>query len=117
MKSLFSSVLDFLADLVGWRRAPRQQSLPLGVAVKHTEAAGGVDPHELAADLEAVARACEKAEGFSRSDIVKRTGLGKDVVKRRLTVLLEMGWIEREKHGNYRWKGRVFWGGRRVERG
>jgi hypothetical protein len=108
MKGFISSVLDFLA---GWRRAPRQQSLPLGVAVKHAEPGGGVDPHELAADLEAVARACEKAGGFSRSDIVKRTKLGKDVVKRRLQVLLELGWIEREKYGNYLWKGRVFWEG------
>ncbi|MBI5239252.1 MAG: hypothetical protein HY926_02160 [Elusimicrobia bacterium] len=109
MKSLFSSVLDFLAGLAGWRRAPRQQTLPLGLRVRPADLQGGVDPHELAADLEAVARACEKAGEFSRSDIVKRTGLGKDVVKRRLTVLLELGWIEREKHGNYRWKGRVFW--------
>lgn len=109
MKSALAAVLDFLARLVGWRRAPRQQSLPLGVAVKHAETAGGVDPHELAADLEAVAQAGEKAVEFSRADITKATGLGVDVVKRRLQVLLEMGWIEREKHGNYRWKGRVFW--------
>ena len=66
-------------------------------------------PHELAADLEAVAKACEKAVVFSRSDIAKATGLGIDVVKRRLNVLIDMGWIGREKHGNYRWKGRVFW--------
>ena len=66
-------------------------------------------PHELAADLEAVAKACEQVVVFSRSDIAKATGLGVDVVKRRLNVLLDMGWIEREKHGNYRWKGRVFW--------
>ena len=43
------------------------------------------------------------------------TGLGVDVVKRRLNVLLDMGWIEREKHGNYRWKGRVFWKAGRGE--
>ena len=66
-------------------------------------------PHELAADLEAVAKACKKAGEFSRSDIAKATGLGVDVVKRRLNVLIDMGWIGREKHGNYRWKGRVFW--------
>ena len=111
MKGLIYSVLDFLARLVGWRRAPRQQSLPLGVAVKHSEAQGGPDQHELAADLEAVAKACEDAAEFSRADIAKATKLGIDVVKRRLQVLLEMGWIEREKHGNYRWKGRVFWEG------
>ena len=73
------------------------------------EEGGGWDPHELATDLETVAGACAKAGEFSRSNIAKATGLGVDVVKRRLNVLLDMGWIEREKHGNYRWKGRVFW--------
>ncbi|MCX5797619.1 MAG: hypothetical protein NTY77_19180 [Elusimicrobia bacterium] len=109
------ALLDFAAGLAGWRRAPRQPSLPFPtpVAPPAPLADGGSDPHELAADLEAVAKACERAGEFSRSDITKATGLGVDVVKRRINVLLDMGWIEREKHGNYRWKGRLFWDGGR----
>ena len=105
------ALLDFAAGLVGWRRAPHQPTLPFAtpLALAAPRSDGGVDPHELAADLEAVAKACEKAAEFSRSDIAKRTGLGVDVVKRRLNVLLDMGWIERAKHGNYRWQGRIFW--------
>lgn len=109
MTGIFSDLLDLLARLTGWRRAPRQQTLPLGLKVRPADLQGGADPHELAADLEAVARACEKAEEFSRSDIIKATKLGVDVVKRRLNVLLDMGWIERAKRDGYRWKGRVFW--------
>ncbi len=105
------ALLDFAAGLVGWRRAPRQPTLPFStpVAPASPRADRGADPHELAADLEAVAKACEKAAEFSRSEITKATGLGVDVVKRRLNVLLDMGWIERAKHGDYRWKGRIFW--------
>jgi len=108
---------SMLARIWGWvsclvRRTPRQLSLPFATpvapATPRSEGSGS-DPQELAADLEAVADACQKAGEFSRSDIAKATGLGADVVKRRLNVLLDMGWIERKKHGNYRWKGRVFW--------
>ncbi len=107
--TILEAFLDFLSGLFGLRRSPRQQHLPLGLKVAHDEPGGGPAAHALAADLEAVASACEKAEAFSRADIVKRTGLGIDVVKRRLNVLLDMGWIERAKHGDYRWKGRVYW--------
>ena len=110
MPSMFASIWGWVSGLV--RRTPRQPSLPfatpLAPATPQSEGSGA-DPHKLAADLEAVANACKKAGEFSRSDIAKATGLGVDVVKRRLNVLLDMGWIEREKLGNYRWKGRVFW--------
>jgi hypothetical protein len=108
--SMLAMIWDWISGLV--RRAPRQPPLPFATPVAPgtpRSEGGGPDPQELAADLEAVADACKKAQEFSRSDIAKATGLGVDVVKRRLNVLLDMGWIEREKHGNYRWKGRVFW--------
>ena len=110
-KALFAAWRS-LASL--WRDELRQPTLPFESHVlRQTPAAqrGGLDPHELAADLEAVAKACERAVEFSRSDIAKATGLGVDVVKRRLNALLDLGWIGREKHGDYRWKGRVFWDG------
>ncbi|MCX5795702.1 MAG: hypothetical protein NTY77_09435 [Elusimicrobia bacterium] len=56
-------------------------------------------------DLDAVAAACKAAGEFSRSDIMKATGLGADAAKRRLGVLLRRGWIERIMFGRYRWKG------------
>jgi len=112
--SVADALLGLAARLLGWRRAPHQPTLPFSTPV--TPAApkageGAVNPHELAADLEAVAAACEKAVEFSRADIVQATGLGVDVVKRRFNVLMDMGWIERAKHSNYHWKGRVFWQG------
>jgi hypothetical protein len=108
-----------LSRIWGWvsgvfRRAPRQPPLPFSTPVAPAGPSpepGGLDPHALAADLEEVAKACAEAEEFSRADIAKATGLGVDVAKRRLGVLLDMGWIEREKHGRYRWKGRAFWSG------
>ena len=110
MPSILARIWGWVSGLV--RRQPRQPSLPFAtpMALPMTRSeGGGVDSHELAADLEAVAKTCEKVGEFSRSSIARETGLGVDVVKRRLNVLLDMGWIEREKHGNYRWKGRVFW--------
>ena len=114
MPSMLARIWRWVAGLV--RRAPHQPPLPFSTPVAPSaprSGEGGLDPQELAADLEAVAKACEEAEEFSRSAVAKATGLGVDVVKRRLQVLLDMGWIEREKHGNYRWKGRVFWKGAR----
>ena len=110
MPSMLARIWGWVSGLV--RRTPRQPSLPFAtpvLPVPPRPEVSGSDPHELAADLDAVANACKKAGEFSRSEIAKATDLGVDVVKRRLNVLLDMGWIEREKHGNYRWKGRVFW--------
>jgi hypothetical protein len=109
MTSLLAKIWDWVSGLV--RRAPRQPTLPFATPVPAAPSSegGAMAPHELAADLEAVVGACEKLKEFSRSSIAKATGLGIDVVKRRLNVLLDMGWIERERHGGYRWKGRVFW--------
>ncbi len=110
MPSMLAKIWGWVSDFV--RRTPRQPSLPFATPMAPDTPRSewsGSDPHELAADLEAAAKACEKMGEFSRSSIAKTTGLGVDVVKRRLNVLMNMGWIEREKHGNYRWKGRVFW--------
>jgi hypothetical protein len=111
LRSFIGRLFATLRRLFGGR-TPHQPTLPFPTPVKPPalpSEGGAAGPHELAADLEAVAAACEKAEAFSRGDIVKTTRLGVDVVKRRLNVLLDMGWIEREKHGDYRWKGRSYW--------
>jgi hypothetical protein len=57
--------------------------------------------------FDSVAAACEQAGEFGLADIDAATGLGYETVRHWVGVLIAKHWVEKVRHGKYRWLGRA----------